>query len=78
MRYAYHVTRAVENRAALDAPALDELERITARQQTLEQVLRWAAAHAPPLEIAEVIAQDEFCNDVVIAFGARWLVYDTT
>ena len=72
------MSRAVENRAALEAGPLGELERVTARHQSLEQVLRWAAAHAPPLEIAEVIAQDEFTSDVVLAFGARWLVYDAT
>ncbi len=72
------MSRAVENRAALDDGALAELARVTARHGSLEDVLRWAAAHAPPLAIADVIAQDEFSHDVVLRFGERWLVYDTT
>ncbi|HZS41836.1 MAG TPA: hypothetical protein VFF06_33635 [Polyangia bacterium] len=70
--------RAVENRAALAPDALAELERVTARHASLEQVARWGAAHVPPLVIADVITQDEYTHDVVLPFRALWLVYDTT
>ena len=50
-----------------------------ARHRTLEEVLAWAFAHRPPLTIVEVIVQDEFTHDVVLAFrDGAYLVYDTT
>jgi len=70
--------RSIDNRASLAAGALAELERLTARHASLEQVVRWAAAHTPPLAIADVVTQDEFTHDVVLPWRAHWLVYDTT
>jgi hypothetical protein len=44
--------------------------------KTLEEVLAWARAlgHA----LVEVVTQDEYTHDVVVAAGARWVVFDTT
>ena len=44
--------------------------------KTLEEVLAWARAlgHA----LVEVVTQDEYTHDVVVAAGARFLVFDTT
>jgi hypothetical protein len=44
--------------------------------QTLEEVLRWA--HALGHSLVEVVTQDEYTHDVVVAADARWLVFDTT
>lgn len=45
--------------------------------QTLEEVLRWT--HARGFALLEVVTQDEYTHDVVIAAPpARWLVFDTT
>lgn len=44
--------------------------------RTLEEVLGWA--HALGHSLAEVVTQDEYTHDVVIAAGERWLVFDTT
>jgi hypothetical protein len=41
-------------------------------------VIRWAFAQSPPCQIVDVVVQDEFTHDVVLACGAFWLVYDTT
>ncbi|MSP60795.1 MAG: hypothetical protein EXR72_10720 [Myxococcales bacterium] len=59
---------------AIDAPTLDATRRLG----TLEDVLRWARAQSPPLEIVEVVTQDEFTHDVVFAARDGWLVFDTT
>jgi hypothetical protein len=44
--------------------------------KTLEEVLRWA--HALGHCLVEVVTQDEYTHDVVVAAGARFLVFDTT
>ena len=44
--------------------------------RTLEEVLRWA--HALGHTLVEVVTQDEYTHDVVVATGAGWLVFDTT
>ncbi|HEX9101801.1 MAG TPA: hypothetical protein VF997_06340 [Polyangia bacterium] len=46
------------------------------RLQTLEEVLRWA--HALGHSLVEVVTQDEYTHDVVVAAGERFLVFDTT
>jgi hypothetical protein len=45
--------------------------------RTLEEVLRWARPRGHAL--VDVVAQDEYTNDVVLALAdGRWLVFDTT
>jgi hypothetical protein len=44
----------------------------------LEEVLRWAFGRSPPGTVAEVVIQDEFTHDVVLALGETWLVFDST
>ncbi len=44
--------------------------------RTLEEVLGWAQARGHAL--VDVVTQDEYTHDVVVAAGARWLVFDTT
>jgi hypothetical protein len=57
------------------ARLLEELAPLT----SLADVVRWSFAAKPPREIVEVVAQDEYTNDVVMA-GADdlYLVFDTT
>lgn len=69
---------AVRNHAALAADTLAAVEQEVARLRTLEDVVRWAAAYRPPRAIVDVVAQDEFTNDVVVARAPLWLVFDTT
>ena len=46
---------------------------------TLEDVLRFGFAQRPSWEIAEVVVQDEFTHDVIVAGPApAFLVFDTT
>lgn len=45
---------------------------------TLAAVVRWGLAQSPPEMIADVVVQDEYSHDVVLPWGDRWLVFDTT
>ena len=45
---------------------------------TLEQVLAWGFAQRPIVELVEVIVQDEFTHDVVMARAPAFYVFDTT
>lgn len=55
------------------------LERELAPLTTLQDVVRWGFAHAPPRDVAAVVVQDEFTHDVVLPWeGHRYLVFDTT
>ena len=67
--------------AALAPRERDSLVERVASHRTLAEVLRWAAAQAPPLAIAEIVTQDEYTHDVVLPADAThslWLAYDTT
>jgi hypothetical protein len=74
----------LEDRAGLPNEARARLTAIVAAQRTLEEVVRWSAASGAAL--VDVVTQDEFTHDVVVAIGedARvidrglHLVYDTT
>lgn len=46
--------------------------------RSLEQVVRWAFTRSPPCDVAEVLVQDEFTHDVLIAWNGVDLVFDTT
>lgn len=56
-----------------------DLLAIASRHRTLEEVVRWGAAQSPRWLVADVITQDEYTHDVVLA-GAdgQFLVFDTT
>jgi hypothetical protein len=51
---------------------------VVGRLDTLEDILRWSLAQ-PPWELAQVIAQDEYCQDVIVRGpGPVFLAFDTT
>jgi hypothetical protein len=52
------------------------LVALASRQRTLEEVTRWALASGH--RVLDVITQDEYTHDVVIAANDVFLVYDTT
>jgi hypothetical protein len=48
-------------------------------QRTLEDVVRWGLSQTPRAIVSDVVVQDEYTHDVVIAHPSGvWLVYDTT
>jgi hypothetical protein len=63
----------IDDRAGLSRDELEALEQAIARQVTLADVIRWAIE-----PVADVVVQDEYTHDIVVPWGARWLVYDTT
>jgi hypothetical protein len=65
--------------ASLPPARLDELARAVGPLAGLEAVVRWALALSPPSTIAEVVIQDEYTHDVVVALAdGLHLVFDTT
>lgn len=67
------------NYAQLPAAELEALGRQVARLSTLAEVIRWGLAQNPERTILEVVIQDEYCHDVVMAWRADLhLVFDTT
>lgn len=73
----------IVNRANLSAEQLAAVERELARQQNLNDVMKWALAHPAgvftPAVIAGVVVQDEFTHDVIVPWRDNLvLVYDTT
>ena len=64
--------------ARLDPGERDALARTVATQSTLEQALDWARTLTPPRGVESVLTQDEYTHDVLIPYGTRWLVYDTS
>ena len=48
-------------------------------QRTLADVLAWGRAQTPPRSVTEILTQDEYTHDVLIAYEeAVYLVFDTT
>ena len=64
--------------AQLEASERDALARAIAAHTTLELALDWARTLTPPGGVASVLTQDEYTHDVLIPFGSRYLVYDTS
>lgn len=54
-----------------------ELARV-AGLETLEQALQLGLAQDPPWDVVDVIAQDEYTNDIVMCAGPAYLVLDAT
>ncbi|HET9707955.1 MAG TPA: hypothetical protein VFP39_06605 [Gemmatimonadales bacterium] len=64
--------------ARLDSGERDALALRIADHTTLAQALEWARTLTPPRSVASVLTQDEYTHDVLIPYGTRWLVYDTS
>lgn len=64
--------------ARLDAVERAALERAIAAHTTLERALDWARTLSPPRGLESVLTQDEYTHDVLIPYGRRYLVYDTS
>ncbi len=62
----------------LNADMSEEINSLVASHTTLEKILVWGIQQSPPVMISEIIAQDEFTNDIIVPFQSFFLVYDTT
>lgn len=58
---------------------LNQLSTEVGRLHTLAEVLSWARRRKPPLQVIEIVTQDEYTHDVVMPFdGGHFLVFDAT
>jgi len=63
---------------ASDAGLVGKVQQTFGNQHTLADLLRWAGAQTPRVQIAEIVTQDEYTHDVVVPFGPAFLSFDTT
>jgi hypothetical protein len=70
---------SVTNRSRLPVPAFDELVARVSEHLSLERVLAWGRAETPVRRVEEIVTQDEFTHDVLVALDAPfYLAYDIT
>lgn len=56
-----------------------DLEAVIHRHRTLEQAVRHWLTQDPPVDVADVVTQDEFTHDVIFVLpDRRVVVYDAT
>jgi hypothetical protein len=73
------MTVPVIDYAALASKELAVLEADLGGLSSLERVLSWGRGHRPARVIDEILTQDEYTHDVVVAVNdGRYLVFDTT
>lgn len=64
---------------AVDRAIVGQLEARLRTMSTLGNVLAWSRRLSPPRSVAEIVTQDEYTHDVIMAFDDRhYLVFDTT
>jgi len=64
---------------AVPREVFDRLAAELRGQHTLADVLAWGRAQVPPRPVTEILTQDEYTHDVVVAYDADvYLVFDTT
>ena len=67
------------NQAGLSDSEIRALDAELSSRRLLEEVVRWAFAQSPPLELVDVVSHDEFTQDVVFRRpDRRALVFDCT
>ncbi len=64
--------------ARLETGERDALASAISDHTTLEQALHWARTLTPPRGVESVLTLDEYTHDVLIPYGSRYLVYDTS
>ncbi len=68
----------IENRARLEPSDLARFDALLV-QHSVKHALEWLLKHAPPLAPTEMVTQDEYSHDILVAYpGSLWLVYDST
>jgi len=45
---------------------------------SLEKILAWMQANQMPMQQLDLIAQDEFCHDLLVPWQGQWLVFGLT
>ena len=62
------------------SPAPEVVARLEAAAdlETLEDIIHWGIAQVPPLDVIDVIVQDEYNHDAIVRGSHAYLVFDTT
>ena len=69
----------VENRARLPGADFARLADAVSSHHSIKHALDWLLAQSPPLAPSDLVTQDEFSHDILVALPEdRWLVYDST
>lgn len=72
-------TFPIENRAGLPPEDFGAIAQALSSQCSIRHAIDWFARHNPPLVPADMVTQDEFSHDILVAYpGGLWLVYDST
>ena len=69
----------VNTQGTVERDGVARLSPMLREQRTLGDVLAWGRTLAPPRTVTEIVTQDEYTHDVVLAVEERiYVVYDTT
>jgi hypothetical protein len=69
----------ITKHASLPLKVFDRLASELRDRRTLADVLAWGRAQTPPRSVTEILTQDEYTHDVLVAYDeAVYLVFDTT
>lgn len=72
-------TVPIENRANLPPDAFDRLAAALASQRSVKHAVDWLASHRPPIAPEDLVTQDEYSHDLIVAYpGGLYLSYDST
>ncbi len=69
----------IENRAKLREAEFGRIAEAVASHRSMRHAIAWFVGQVPPLAPADMVTQDEFSHDILVAYpGGLWLVYDST
>lgn len=69
----------VTSQPTIEPQLLERLRGELRTRRTLADVLTWARAQQPPATVVEIVTQDEYTHDVIVALDPRvHLVFDAT
>jgi hypothetical protein len=72
-------TFPIENRAGLSPEGFARIAEAAANHRSIKHAIDWFVRQNPPLVPADMVTQDEFSHDILVAYpGGLWLVYDST
>jgi hypothetical protein len=77
-RLSLILMRPFQDHSGLPAAERMRLAAALGELATLGEVVRWGLLQSPPRLVSDVVKQDEFTLDVILPYGERYLVFDTT
>ncbi len=69
----------IENRANVAPKVFARIAQELAGHRSIIHAVGWLARQNPPLVPTDMVTQDEFSHDILVAYlDGLWLVYDST